>query len=854
MTQGAPPVGQRMLRPDGTPVYVSPEEAAEAFRTGQLGFDPSDSVPVQTDNGVQTVRGDQAAALLDQNPFQKLSSYEALAGQREREEYSGVANTVAASAIAAGSSLAAGSGRGMAVDFAGSLFGEDAQRRTREYLRKQEEYHPTASLVGEAAGFIAPMFLTAGASGVARGAAAAGEVAPSVLSRIGQVVTAPTRAIGAIAEAGGGVAARVGAEGSLLSRAAGSAARGAIELGAYEAGNEYSRARLEDRELTAERLLSAAGHGALLGATFGGGLVVGGELASRTLSGAGRMARAGAEKGAELIEKLGMEAPSLDKIAVEHAIKSTGAKLPQIRELTAMGDAVAQRVADTIVKELPKEIGAASLARMGRDKIAHAAEKRLERLGGEYDAMIKKIDAAADVADRPVLSDVADKIRREVVAPLQEGALTASAKKKAQPVLDDLAEIETLAADKKLTFEQVNNLRKEIGERIDWISPNLTGAERAANNARKDLYRALDAEFSRAAEAVAQREGDTFSIGWDAIKKDYQATKWVRDASKHGAESELRNNTFSLGSMVAGGGGASAGATIGTTLAGAAGGLFGGVVGNVAGQIAGNLVKRFGNQAAATLATHAAQGDIIRAIERTVQDTTGASVSQLVRGAIARAPSAGATAGSALRVEAAQDRQREYERRRTALARFVAAPSEYTRQRLAGTPPVVAAAVTSAAVRGAEYLQSIAPKPLGGSPLQPQADHGQVDPAARDRWLRAARAVDDPQSVVEDARRGALTPEAVDALRAVYPRIYGEIQGRVMAELAERKTPLGYRQAQQISILLGQPADGSLSPGYLRATQAGAPVAADEQQAVQTSKISVNRDIPSIGSDRRADT
>jgi hypothetical protein len=80
-----------------------------------------------------------------------------------------------------------------------------------------------------------------------------------------------------------------------------------------------------------------------------------------------------------------------------------------------------------------------------------------------------------------------------------------------------------------------------------------------------------------------------------------------------------------------------------------------------------------------------------------------------------------------------------------------------------------------------------------------------VSPVEQARFLRYAKAVDDPLSVLGDLEKGRLSREGVEALKSVYPGLYGELQGHVIAGLAERKQPLTYQQETALSVLLGVP-------------------------------------------------
>ena len=102
-----------------------------------------------------------------------------------------------------------------------------------------------------------------------------------------------------------------------------------------------------------------------------------------------------------------------------------------------------------------------------------------------------------------------------------------------------------------------------------------------------------------------------------------------------------------------------------------------------------------------------------------------------------------------------------------------------------------------------------------------------------------------PLSILDDLRDGSLTREKVEAVKMTYPRIFAEIQARVLQGLADMKHPPSYRARGQLDLLLdlnGQ-AEPSLSPAFLvRGAEIDAKRRASMQQAQQQA-----RSIPSAG-------
>jgi len=70
---------------------------------------------------------------------------------------------------------------------------------------------------------------------------------------------------------------------------------------------------------------------------------------------------------------------------------------------------------------------------------------------------------------------------------------------------------------------------------------------------------------------------------------------------------------------------------------------------------------------------------------------------------------------------------------------------------------------------------------------------------------RYARAVQRPLSVLDDLAANRVSREGVEALQAVYPALYADVKGQVLAELARGGKAMPFSSRAQISIFLGMP-------------------------------------------------
>jgi hypothetical protein len=134
--------------------------------------------------------------------------------------------------------------------------------------------------------------------------------------------------------------------------------------------------------------------------------------------------------------------------------------------------------------------------------------------------------------------------------------------------------------------------------------------------------------------------------------------------------------------------------------------------------------------------------------------------------------------------------------------------------------PILADRMETIAARRIEYLSSILPRrpDIAGAPIGP--DNWQPSDMEMRAFARSVAAVEDPYAVLERAAHGAVTPEDVDALRAVYPELLADFTASVAAELPTLRKTLSPAKKLSLSILTGVPVDPAMDPAILRTLQA----------------------------------
>jgi hypothetical protein len=137
---------------------------------------------------------------------------------------------------------------------------------------------------------------------------------------------------------------------------------------------------------------------------------------------------------------------------------------------------------------------------------------------------------------------------------------------------------------------------------------------------------------------------------------------------------------------------------------------------------------------------------------------------------------------------------------------------------LSAQAPKLAGIFTTRATTGAMFLASKIPAGIiEPNRLQPSLHEPAVSDSEIAQFARYWTAVANPLSVLDDLRRGTLTHEQVEALRSVYPEMYGTIRERVMAQIAEQRALLPLQAVIQLDLLLDLKGAGEplLDPAFM---------------------------------------
>lgn len=667
---------------------------------------------------------------------------QALATREREEQYGGTGQTALAFAEGVASGLTFGVSDQALVAALGEEYRENAQARA--------QVNPIARGSGEITGALAPALASGGSSVAAR------------------AVLSPGRAVAA---AGRGIEAAAGR--SLAGRVLGGAASGALEGAAFSAGRANTDAALGNTPLTVEKLLSAAGEGALWGAV-GGGVLTGGTAA---IGKAGGYAVKRMTGGKTLREALGEYA---DKTLVRRAA-------PDIARMSADDiSRLSQRMRDAA---LPLD-DAARTTQAAAAKLdeAHAAARRVSKLA----------DAAQVRPDmRRMVATIDEQIAKLERTPLKDFETAASnLKRQVKPLRKALDE------GREFSMSEVYDLRSKLRTAAP-DSPAGSAVEHLRTQLDETMNRALDKtdDALHANNPTLAQQRRELKDAWRQAQADVDDWTTIANAAKRKPPAEVSQALPGASTML----GVLTGVATGNFGLGALTALAGSRVKDAATQyvlrrgpdvvarIADRLARS--DQRISTAAKALVKGESLTFGDRALSLTTEGRTGGIVANAVAR------------------------------LVQQVSDPAEIVRatSEIAAADPDLAASVAQTMAADAAYLRDLLPPTYSrdaNTLTLEAAGEPTMSPYAQRKLLRVAEALNSPDAVLENLSHGRLYPEQMQALRDRRPELYAEMRSKVAIYAAEQGTALPFRRRNLLGQAFELPADWSLLPENLQAIQA----------------------------------
>lgn len=639
----------------------------------------------------------------------------------------------------------------------------------KDALKKE---HNVANIIGGVTGAGASLFTGAP---LFKLASAAGErTAAHIAQKIAVTTTEK------IAEAGAKRAAT-----GLLKNMAAKGAGAAVEGAVITAPHAITEAMLGDPEAAGESLLYGVG----LGAALGGGGVLAKELFGSV---AGKVKNSLAAQ-TDLDGPQGM-AKIFGNKAEGKAVEALNPTLSQMERLENSKD----------VKKLGRFLLDEKIVTplASKKDMFERLERRTQEIGQEQGAFLKKIDDMTIADNRADLLIDPKEVAEKISAELKTKYAHLDAYKPAlQNVENSLNELRANPA--VWTIGEANKQKSAWGDVISTWGMDKTVEKKFSENIYRGINQAIE---EKVAVAVGKEGLDEFKN----LKMRYGYLEEAEKIAKKAAAREGKNNDLGLTSYVLGGAGAIAGGVPGAAVA-----------------MAGREVsRRYGDQILA--ATYDKMAGLLfaeKAMKKVAQELD--TIPGILKEMAGKIPSGSRSAslnairrvvGDDDKVERPEARSENMEKLKEKTAQWAANPAKaaedletLTSPIVSGGAPIIGVAMGTKYSAAFQYLHNAMPKPpRPNSPFAPKVKWKPSD-FELTKFEQKLQAIADPFSVLKDLRKGTLTRNHTEALKAVYPKLFSAIQMRVINEVANGVEPIPYQARLKLGLLMDSPMDTSMS-------------------------------------------
>lgn len=652
-----------------------------------------------------------------------------------------------------------------------------------------------------------------------------------------------------------------------------SAARFGAESAALGLGDELHENALGNEKLNAEKIIASMGHSALIGGALGGGLGLlsrgGGHVVEELENSLRKAEMKGAEEAAS---KEGFLAKKAREFSDEKLMKSAGFSARGAANVEARyGEGEFEQILSDLIETRggPKGLNATPAA------VRDFAQRELKVEGEKIGNIVKNLDKKG--APAPMFADIQDSVYKKLIEPaltdeaaanrklfnqlgkaeIGEGAAESVANdfkvgRKSQPgkigefqlpkateykpfeqenlgkTLEMVDQLKGLGAKSKLS--QWHEALQQIDERVNWAKTNgLKTAETNLRELRGIVDEALTAKIDTAGGAL----GGNAPGEWKASKAIYGVLKETEKAAAQKAAALTSQNSIPLRAFG------------GALLGGAAGGPVAGLAALAAGMVAQKsdmLLSRGARKLAAFMGVQRVATRADAAIAQGVKDVTKGIVPQKLTetGILQRAPKLNISGSNIYTASgSAAQRRAKYDKVSTSVrnAQPDAVAENVGRHldALASYAPNTSSAVSQTAVRGLMFLQSKLPPPIANTKsLTPQFENPNrmVSDIDINNFMHYAEAVNDPLAVIGLLAKGKGTKRHVEALKEVYPGIYGQLLNQVTVSMANASRPPNYEETIKLGVLYDTPTTMAMTPESQKAIQSTFLPVEPEQESV----------------------
>lgn len=137
---------------------------------------------------------------------------------------------------------------------------------------------------------------------------------------------------------------------------------------------------------------------------------------------------------------------------------------------------------------------------------------------------------------------------------------------------------------------------------------------------------------------------------------------------------------------------------------------------------------------------------------------------------------------------------------------------------LYGTAPNITDGINLSIARASTFLQSKLPQDMQSGILNEKTPPSDAEIS---HFQRYQNIVQHPLGIFDQVKNGTITPEAVETLQTVYPKLYGSIKEAITENMMGLKNPteIPYQTKLSLSMLMGEALDQSLNPSSIMSNQ-----------------------------------
>ena len=786
----------KLVDREGNVVDVPTTQAAGLVQSGQLGWLAGSTVPV-----VDPATG-IARAVPAEEASKHLAGGATLGTSRQahdlalEEQYGGLVGH----GIGAVERLASGATAGLtdlaAVEGARAFAGEQAAAKVAQHLSGHKEaLGDTAAAALEITGAVAPLLFgdvqgVAGLLGsVPRGIGGAGKLAGEITAKL----------VGAGAES---LLGRVG------QKAIVEAANAMVQGGLWSVGSEISSASLQNRGLVADNIVSAAGHGALVGAVLGGTLGAAEPLIGHAWESIAEHIPGGKFIGKQADEQYIRSMSPNNKKIIEEMKDRFGGKDATARIANRLRTEAIVDAGDDIEKIAAKAVKAeasaveelaATVDKVGAKGVTiEDAVQALENRAKQFEGRLGFQAAAGEI--RTKAKELADIYGPRALHAAEEAGIT-------DPKL-----VDKFFKEYQIPIGDLLQQRRGLEGTINWQTDTVLA------QGRKAAGRTLEDVIMNAGENAAKEAGDNlWRADYLAAKARYAETRFIRDVTEDATNAALRNRKVSPTDYAAMMMGSNVGHGAGHSLLGSA---LGGGIGSMLMGAVHHQVRERGN---ATLAVLLDKLGTMAGLSE-MQAGATSRLEAIISGAIKRGGRKVATR-ELKKVDFSQDRFDSEAKRVQDLSAHGGLEQHLDSRTAAlrGHAPEVADAVKQKSVAAVKFLASKLPAEYTKSEPTPTLTPNVkpvVSKVAMTKFLRSVDAVNKgPEEITKDALHGQATLDEIEALKVAFPDYYQEAQMKVQEMCAGLDKPVPFQTAVNLGILFDTPTVPCLAPDMIAQEQ-----------------------------------